>query len=250
MAGRAVQATGLSILSGTKAKAEEFKRSDTLVVSCRAAYPFTTPLAKNLNRVVVTGCSLRQFETRFLRCHALTHLELRDNDFSRHGGRMVFSTLPGLQVLNLANNRLPDLPLAFWAGLPVGLVSLNLSENKVSQIPNGALRRLTRLRALDLSSNCLRFFSSEIGTMEGLQRLDVSKNELTSVPGTLVWLKRLQHLDFSSQRHGNEGVPGPVSVSSVLPSATSLKFAAGLAVVRNRFVFYSVFRVFLIFFCV
>ncbi|XP_071018071.1 leucine-rich repeat-containing protein 3-like [Oncorhynchus clarkii lewisi] len=68
--------------------------------------------------------------------------------------------------------------------LPEDTVTLLLSSNRISHIPNQAFKDLRRLKELDLSHNHIESIDAGafLGVSEGLRSLDLSNNQLRSVP--------------------------------------------------------------------
>ncbi|MCJ1348735.1 hypothetical protein MMC31_006968 [Peltigera leucophlebia] len=82
--------------------------------------------------------------------------------------------LPSLQVLNVSENRLVDLPkLSDWPEL----ITLSAGNNKITSLSEG-LTSLQKLCNLDLACNNLKSLDSEIGLMESLISLRVANNPL------------------------------------------------------------------------
>lgn len=96
-----------------------------------------------------------------------------------------------LTMLDVSNNRLEQLDHAEMHRLQ-GLVSLKLSNNKITALPS-YFSRYTSLRSLNLSSNSLTAFPDMICGLRTLVDLDVSFNAITGLPGIgqLVNLERL-----------------------------------------------------------
>ncbi|KAL6114209.1 uncharacterized protein ACO6RY_05030 [Pungitius sinensis] len=97
-----------------------------------------------------------------------------------------------LQELSLSHNLLARFP----RGLPSGLESLLLQENRITYITSGALRHLGNLTRLDLEDNRIR--AIQPGALLGLSKLQVltlKGNRLTSLPLNLP--PSLTHLDLS-----------------------------------------------------
>lgn len=85
-----------------------------------------------------------------------------------------YTKLPSLQVLNVSENRLVDLPkLSDWPDL----ITLSAGNNKITSLPEG-LTSLEKLCNLDLACNNLKSLDSEIGLMKSLISLRVANNPL------------------------------------------------------------------------
>ncbi|XP_004451027.2 transforming growth factor beta activator LRRC32 [Dasypus novemcinctus] len=131
--------------------------------------------------------------------YQLTWLDLRENKLLRFPD---LAGLPSLAFLNVSNNliRLPagparggesvPAPAEGWPASPLSnrsarahplaqLLNLDLSYNEIEQVPEGFLERLTSLRSLNLSRNCLRAFEARrAGALPCLGLLDLSHNAL------------------------------------------------------------------------
>lgn len=110
------------------------------------------------------------------------------------------SLADGLLVLTLADNRLTDDCFELLS-LLVMIKLLNLSYNDLIEIPEGALRRLTRLTELYLSGNELTTLpADDLESNKQLRLLFLNNNKLVSLPAELSKLTHLQHLDVGSNQ--------------------------------------------------
>ncbi|KAF9959416.1 cysteinyl-tRNA synthetase [Mortierella alpina] len=100
-----------------------------------------------------------------------------------------------LQVLSLADNRLPDevlYPLSYFNELLV----LNLSHNYIAEIPRGKIPNPGQIVELYLSGNQLTSLPAEdIERLRSLLVLHVNGNKLTTLPAELGKINRLVALD-------------------------------------------------------
>ncbi|KAJ9607255.1 hypothetical protein H2200_008328 [Cladophialophora chaetospira] len=96
-----------------------------------------------------------------------------------------------LTVLDVSNNRLEQLEHAELHRL-MGLVSLKLANNKLTQLPPN-FSYFRQLRSLNLSSNNFTTFPENICSLKSLVDLDISFNKLSSLPkiAQLTTLERL-----------------------------------------------------------
>lgn len=96
-----------------------------------------------------------------------------------------------LTVLDVSNNRLEQLDHAELHRL-MGLVSLKLANNKLTQLPSN-FSYFRQLRSLNLSSNNFTTFPEHICSLKSLVDLDISFNKLSSLPkiSQLTTLERL-----------------------------------------------------------
>ena len=115
-------------------------------------------------------------------------------------GTSFTSMADSLLVLTLADNRLGDDCFESISFL-VSLKSLNLSYNDILEIPEGAMRRLTRLTEVYLSGNEIATLpADDLENLKALKLLFVNNNKLVSLPAELSKLTNLQHLDVGSNQ--------------------------------------------------
>ncbi|KAI3938114.1 hypothetical protein MKW98_018670 [Papaver atlanticum] len=110
------------------------------------------------------------------------------------------SAKKGTKELNLQNKLMDQVEwLPDSIGKLTGLISLDLSENRITALPAkiGSLSSLTRL---DLHSNRIEELTEAIGDLFSLVFLDLRGNQLTSLPASICKLSRLEEIDLSSNR--------------------------------------------------
>ncbi|KAJ8394820.1 hypothetical protein AAFF_G00041750 [Aldrovandia affinis] len=124
----------------------------------------------------------------------------------------VFQGLPVLRNLTLGFNSIAEVP----RGLPPSLVSLDLRENKISEINDMAFANLSSLTHLNLEWNCQRcdhaaqpcfpcpnnasinLTQKAFWHQENITSLSLRGNSLRKLPDSLFWnLRRLTDLDLS-----------------------------------------------------
>lgn len=128
--------------------------------------------------------------------------------------QMVFQGLPLLQNLTLGFNNLTSIP----THLPASLESLDLRENRITEIREGSFTNLTKLRYLNVEWNCQRCDhtaqpcfpcpnNSSLGLhdkaffeqRDSLVNLSLRGNSIHSIPKNLfAQLKKLKTLDLSN----------------------------------------------------
>jgi len=123
----------------------------------------------------------------------------------------IFSLADSLQVLNLSDNQLTDLPadlhrlkhlqILFCSNNPFTRLPEALGECeqlffvgfKACRIVEVSPHALPpRLRSLVLTDNCIEELPDELGQLEHLQKLMLAGNRLTSLPASLVSCERLE----------------------------------------------------------
>lgn len=100
-----------------------------------------------------------------------------------------------IEVLNLGNNSLQELPEGLGSTLN-NLRILVLRRNKFAAVPS-VVFELGQLVELDMSHNCLRSFSEDVGLLKGLKKLCISHNKIQYLPSQIGALKCLEELDIS-----------------------------------------------------
>ena len=81
---------------------------------------------------------------------------------------------PALRQLNLAGNRIAALPgVAGWHEL----LTLNVSENQLSSLPNG-FTSLSKIKQVNFTANNLRDLDAKVSLMETLENLAIARNPL------------------------------------------------------------------------
>ncbi len=96
------------------------------------------------------------------------------------------TSFEAVRLLDLSENEIADLPVAFFALLPL-LESLSLQYNRLS-ILHCDISRLSNLTVLRLDQNSLTCLPTSIGDMKKLNFLSVSRNKLATLPSSLCGL--------------------------------------------------------------
>lgn len=116
-----------------------------------------------------------------------------------------FNRFTSLKVLDLSYN--PVTEISPTASLP-GLKTLNLSHCSYNPWKISAIgKAFPKLEQLDLSYNNLFFMWSGLQSLGALLHLDVSNNQLNSIPVEILFLSKLKELNASDNRielQGNE----------------------------------------------
>ncbi|XP_078115588.1 podocan [Sander vitreus] len=117
--------------------------------------------------------------------YTLTELNLSYNKLtSPKLHREAFRKLRVLETLDLSGNSLHLMPL----GLPRSLQVLEIKNNHLNSIPEGAMMGMENLRKLILSNNQLKLNSAYQGAwmeLSALTTLDLSGNQLSHIPSDL-----------------------------------------------------------------
>ena len=148
---------------------------------------------RSLNRLTVrtfstewTSSELRLDAGSFSGLEQLESLDLSDNNlhFLERG---VFARLTTLKSLNLSDNNLRDVSDLQVAAISDSLLTLDVSGNRLVELPPAAVSFLPQLRQLRLRANELSLIHD--GALRGLARLellDVSDNQLVALPAMML----------------------------------------------------------------
>ncbi|XP_006903357.1 PREDICTED: platelet glycoprotein Ib alpha chain [Elephantulus edwardii] len=123
---------------------------------------------------------------------SLTHLTQLHLDHCQLAKLQVDDKLTGLETLILSHNQLRSLP-PLGQALP-GLITLDVSWNKLTSLSEGALANLGQLQELYLQGNGLKALPPELlAPTRKLKKLNLSENNLEELPPGL--LDGLEDLD-------------------------------------------------------
>ncbi|CAD5216462.1 unnamed protein product [Bursaphelenchus okinawaensis] len=113
---------------------------------------------------------------------SLMVLDLSNNSIVNLGAEYKMPTLPKLDQLNLANNKIKSLHTTFFDNVKNNIRSVNLGRNQLTSVPGAAIRSFRRLEALHLHGN-------QIGQLEPmafmnlpvLNLLNLAHNKITNM---------------------------------------------------------------------
>ncbi|XP_034830740.1 leucine-rich repeat protein soc-2 homolog [Maniola hyperantus] len=101
------------------------------------------------------------------------------NGFSQNGVSSANVIQEHLTILDLSNKNLAAIDEN--VKLPTNLVELNLSHNKLRDVPVSVLN-LENIKVLDLSHNCIQYFDDTPQFCHTIQSLTISNNDLHGPP--------------------------------------------------------------------
>lgn len=164
----------------------------------------TIPISLYLNAAEIISLNLsRNLSLDVPRDFISSCKQLRDIKFTNNEARKLpasFSRAAKLTYLDVSNNRIEQLDQAELDNL-TGLLKMNLANNRITQIPSyfGAYQSL---RSLNISSNFLEEFPSFLCDLRSLVDLDLSFNSIGSLPSEISNLKNLEKLLITNNRLG------------------------------------------------
>lgn len=103
-----------------------------------------------------------------------------------------------LRTIDLSNNKIENLPPMIIGKFTL-LKSLSLNNNKLTALPD-ELCNLKKLETLSLNNNQLRELPSTFGQLSALKTLSLSGNQLRALPPQLCSLRHLDVVDLSKNQ--------------------------------------------------
>ena len=191
----------------------------------------SSPRISKLTTLDLSGNKLKTLDPKLAKLKVLKSLKADRNKIAP-GGLAVVSSLPKLKTLSASGNQLgrpvgagpaaaaagsAPAPPALPANLPKGLKTILLAGNSLSSVPRSILEsNLRLLEKLDLSSNNLATVPEGIAGLSGLAELNLDDNVIVGLPraiGKLTKLKvlslRRNHLSMGNRRNRDDPQPLP-----------------------------------------
>lgn len=181
----------------------------------------------NLRTLDLSNNALMAVSGKFVNLKNLTSINL-DNNKLTPGSLAPISSLPKLQKLSIGDNLLGKPTAgAFKSGdvlpeLPNSLKQLKINANFLSHVPRHIMSsQLTRLEKLDLSHNQLASIPVDIANLKQLTELNLDDNVIVSIPQTAGSLTNLKVLSLRNNRishpSNNNAPPLPASLFTETP---------------------------------
>ncbi|CAF0883524.1 unnamed protein product [Adineta steineri] len=143
-------------------------------------YSLDDAYLETIEKVQVVGIGgrgpLTSIPINICRFKQLKHLDLSNNHINDVSFHFFFRCLSQLQTLDLHNNFIDEIPIS-WISEMISLKSINLSQNKISSIPNNMFYNISNIEIFDVSSNSLTTF--ELWLIQIKDLIDYSNNRIT-----------------------------------------------------------------------
>ena len=111
--------------------------------------------------------------------------------------RKLFWDLESLEILDLSNNKISEIPYKLFKS-QANLKMLKLSRNLLTQLASETLLGIEKLNHLMLDNNLLEEIDDGVfSNFSSLSVLDLSNNNLAKIPQSLRFLRNLKSLDLS-----------------------------------------------------
>lgn len=159
----------------------------------------------NLRTLDLSKNALTAVSSKFVNLKNLTSINL-DNNKLTQGSLVPIATLPKLQKLSIGDNLLGKPTAAASKNdtlpeLPKGLKQLKINANFLSHVPRNIMSsHLTKLEKLDLSHNQLASIPVDIAKLKQLTELNLDDNVIVSIPQAAGLLEKLKVLSLRNNR--------------------------------------------------
>ena len=153
-------------------------------------------LCVNLAKLDASACAIRRVPVE-LGALAFVHTVILRNNHITGPLPEQIGLLCSVTSLDLSKNRIDQLP-ATVAGLKE-LISLNLSQNHLAEIPD-TIGECYRLEELYLAANRLASFPLTVGRCAALQILDLTSNVVSDLPQDLSILTKIKRIYLGKNR--------------------------------------------------
>jgi len=171
------------------------KPKTKLSVSSRNEYPVKNGFPVSLETLTINRCNLKRFDSRILKLHLLTILDLSGNLLNSLCDS--FDCMENLKCLYLQENCFESLPVSIHRGATAERLKLiDLSSNQIRYLPRN-ISNLRTMHTLKLNNNPLVSIPHSIGNLTELRRLEMNAAQLSCLPWSFCKLK-LDFLDVSN----------------------------------------------------
>ncbi|CAH0722441.1 unnamed protein product, partial [Brenthis ino] len=114
------------------------------------------------------------------------------------GLKQHYETASKTGVLRISDHKLKEIPEDVFS-LSESLRNLDLSKNKISQIPED-LSLLKLLKQLNLSSNNIQIIPASLSNLKKLELLNISFNSISTLPDSLLNLSNLKQIYLNNNK--------------------------------------------------
>ena len=132
---------------------------------------------------------------------------------SHHMPQLSMNHIRYLTSMNLSGNKINQLPNDL--GCLKVLRTFNLSSNNLSSLPS-SISRIVSLTSLDLSRNFFSALCNEVSRVQHLTELNLSRNNLSMIPSPIPKIKKLKILDLSHNTISHLAILNPLNKPSDL----------------------------------
>ena len=192
----------------------QFVKADSMLTTVEQAQQTTRP--DTVKTLAFNGLGLDGVPNEIYRFPNLEELYLNQNEIQV--ASIDVARLPKLRSLNLSGNQLTDGSVQFtknktlrllllqgnlFTTIPAavrankGLTSLWLGGNKLSNLTNGAFKKLKSLQDINFYQCGIKTLPRGVAKLKNLEVIDLYYNQLTTLPNSIKRLKRLQQLAVS-----------------------------------------------------
>ncbi|KAM6219819.1 leucine-rich repeat-containing protein 40 isoform 3-T3 [Rhynchocyon petersi] len=150
---------------------------DDLSSNCLTTVPAVFSSLTSLVRLNLSSNQLKSLPAEICGMKRLKHLDCNSNLLETIPSELA--DMESLELLYLRRNKLRSLPEFSSCRL---LKELHVGENQIETLGTEHLKHLTSVLVLDLRDNKLKSIPDEIALLQSLERLDLSNNDISSLP--------------------------------------------------------------------
>jgi Leucine-rich repeat (LRR) protein len=122
--------------------------------------------------------------------------------------------LQNLHHLNLSGNKLANHTLSIICQIGDSLTDLRMSENEISEMLPDHIKSLRNLQILELHGNKISELPEGVQELVHLRTLNLARNKLTSIPSEILNISTLTELTVASNRLSGVFVPPQCQISA------------------------------------
>ncbi|KAM6219817.1 leucine-rich repeat-containing protein 40 isoform 1-T1 [Rhynchocyon petersi] len=145
--------------------------------NCLTTVPAVFSSLTSLVRLNLSSNQLKSLPAEICGMKRLKHLDCNSNLLETIPSELA--DMESLELLYLRRNKLRSLPEFSSCRL---LKELHVGENQIETLGTEHLKHLTSVLVLDLRDNKLKSIPDEIALLQSLERLDLSNNDISSLP--------------------------------------------------------------------
>jgi leucine-rich repeat protein SHOC2 len=159
------------------------------------ALPKTVGSTARLEILSLNENGLKELPEALNKCSSLRTLSVEYNSIQDFPSDI---TPPNLAALCLTGNQFST--VSFPSNTFGNLMTLRLSRNKISHMQKISVATLQQLQELELSGNDLRVLPDMIFSLSALKTLDLSDNRIATLPPAIAKLKELKTLSLTNNQ--------------------------------------------------
>ncbi|CAH2093425.1 unnamed protein product [Euphydryas editha] len=164
--------------------------------TCLSVIPDDIKLLVNLQSLLLYGNKITEFNENLTSLPKLKVLDLSRNQITSIPESL--NKMKELTSINFSSNQIEQMPK--FGDLP-NLITVDISNNKLSSFPDTENANLPHLTDLKLKSNQIESIPSYIArSLPSLKNFDIEDNQLKTIPGELATMAKLKELNLKGNK--------------------------------------------------